>query len=116
MRRAWSARSRRASSPSPGLLCGDFAAALSPCAFLERGSEPQARIDNKAGALIAQNEWDSQTPLFAARAMHRALCGSRMLTVAGGEDTASSTLPTAIAARTGPRRSIWRRGGSPPRT
>ncbi|MFD9859137.1 alpha/beta hydrolase [Streptomyces alboflavus] len=66
-------------------LYGDFAAALRPCAFWERGSEPQTRIDNKVGALIAQNEWDSQTPLFAARAMHRALRGSRMLTVAGGE-------------------------------
>ncbi|MFD9074726.1 alpha/beta hydrolase [Streptomyces lasiicapitis] len=66
-------------------LYGDFAAAITPCAFWERGSEPQTRIDNKVGALITQNEWDSQTPLFAGRAMHRALRGSRMLTVAGGE-------------------------------
>ncbi|WP_367132686.1 MULTISPECIES: alpha/beta hydrolase [Streptomyces] len=66
-------------------LYGDFAAAVTPCAFWEQGSEPQTRIDNKAGALITQNEWDSQTPLFSGRAMHRALRGSRMLTVAGGE-------------------------------
>ncbi|PCG82942.1 alpha/beta hydrolase [Streptomyces sp. WZ.A104] len=66
-------------------LYGDFAAAIRPCAFWEQGSEPQTRIDNKVGALITQNEWDSQTPLFAAQAMHRALRGSRMLTVAGGE-------------------------------
>ncbi|MFH8790062.1 alpha/beta hydrolase [Streptomyces roseoverticillatus] len=66
-------------------LYGDFAAAIRPCAFWKRGSEPQTRIDNKAGALIVQNEWDSQTPLFAAQAMHRALRGSRMLTVEGGE-------------------------------
>ncbi|MFF1379388.1 alpha/beta hydrolase [Streptomyces sp. NPDC058308] len=66
-------------------LYGNFAAAITPCAFWGQGSEPQTRIDNKVGALITQNEWDSQTPLFAAQAMHRALRGSRMLTVAGGE-------------------------------
>ncbi|MEU8550139.1 alpha/beta hydrolase [Streptomyces roseoverticillatus] len=66
-------------------LYGDFAAAITPCAFWKQGSEPQTEIDNKAGALIVQNEWDSQTPLFAARAMHRSLRGSRMLTVEGGE-------------------------------
>lgn len=64
---------------------GDFAAAITPCAFWQQGSEPQTRIDNTVGALITQNEWDSQTPLFSGRAMHRALRGSRMLTVAGGE-------------------------------
>ncbi|MFD0547961.1 alpha/beta hydrolase [Streptomyces rectiviolaceus] len=66
-------------------MYGDFAAAITPCAFWQQGSEPQTRIDNTAGALITQNEWDSQTPLFSGRAMHRALRGSRMLTVAGGE-------------------------------
>ncbi|MFJ2769113.1 alpha/beta hydrolase [Streptomyces sp. NPDC087300] len=66
-------------------LYGDFAAAVAPCAFWQRGSEPQTRIDNRVGALITQNAWDSQTPLFAGRAMHRALRGSRMLTVADGE-------------------------------
>ncbi|WP_156727560.1 alpha/beta hydrolase [Streptomyces apocyni] len=66
-------------------LYGDFAAAITPCAFWEQGSEPQTRINNKVGALITQNEWDSQTPLFAAQAMRRALRGSRMLTVADGE-------------------------------
>lgn len=66
-------------------LYGDFAANIAPCAFWKQGSEPQTKIDNKVGALITQNEWDSQTPLFASQAMHRALRGSRMLTVAGGE-------------------------------
>ncbi|WP_031088227.1 alpha/beta hydrolase [Streptomyces sp. NRRL WC-3549] len=66
-------------------LYGDFAAAVTPCAFWPQGSEPQTTVDNKAGALITQNEWDPQTPLFAGRAMHRALRGSRMLTVTGGE-------------------------------
>ncbi|MCC3766715.1 alpha/beta hydrolase [Streptomyces sp. UNOC14_S4] len=66
-------------------LYGDFAANITPCAFWKQGSEPQTEIDNTASALMVQNEWDSQTPLFAARAMHRALRGSRMLTVSGGE-------------------------------
>ncbi|WP_327277859.1 alpha/beta hydrolase [Streptomyces sp. NBC_01224] len=66
-------------------LYGDFAATITPCAFWKQGSEPQTKIDNKVGALITQNEWDSQTPLFAGQAMHRTLRGSRMLTVAGGE-------------------------------
>lgn len=66
-------------------LYGDFAAAVTPCAFWKPGNEPQTEIDNEIGALITQNEWDSQTPLFAGQAMHRALRGSRMLTVAGGE-------------------------------
>ncbi|MFJ3649607.1 alpha/beta hydrolase [Streptomyces murinus] len=66
-------------------LYGDFAGAITPCAFWPRGSEPQTTIDNSVGALITQNEWDSQTPLFGARVMHRALRGSRMLTVTGGE-------------------------------
>ncbi|MEU2873589.1 alpha/beta hydrolase [Streptomyces olivoreticuli] len=58
---------------------------MTPCAFWKPGGEQQTTIDNKVGALITQNEWDSQTPLPAGRAMHRALRGSRMLTVAGGE-------------------------------
>ncbi|WP_331762655.1 alpha/beta hydrolase (plasmid) [Streptomyces sp. NBC_01420] len=66
-------------------LYGDFAAAITPCAFWQPGGEPRTTVDNTAGALITQNEWDPQTPLFAGRAMHRALHGSRMLTVSGGE-------------------------------
>lgn len=42
-------------------------------------------MDNTAGALVLQNEWDPQTPLAAGQGMHRALRGSRMVTVAGGE-------------------------------
>ncbi|MEV6954251.1 alpha/beta hydrolase [Streptomyces sp. NPDC051183] len=77
-------------------LYGDFAAAITPCAFWEQGSEPQTRIDNKVGALITQNEWDSQTPLFSGRAMHRALQGSRMLTVSGGEGHGVVYAPDSI--------------------
>ncbi|WP_331741802.1 alpha/beta hydrolase (plasmid) [Streptomyces sp. NBC_00726] len=86
-------------------LYGDFAAAITPCAFWQPGGEPRTTIDNTAGALITQNEWDPQTPLFAGRAMHRALHGSRMVTVTGGEghgvlyapDTGSCADATATA-------------------
>ncbi|WP_338059808.1 alpha/beta hydrolase [Streptomyces natalensis] len=35
--------------------------------------------------LTVQNQWDSQTPLTSGLGMHRALKGSRMVYVAGGE-------------------------------
>ncbi|MFE7040548.1 alpha/beta hydrolase [Streptomyces atratus] len=66
-------------------LYGDFASNITPCAFWKPGSEPTTTVDNKVGALILQNEWDSQTPLAAGQAMQRALRGSRMVTVAQGE-------------------------------
>ncbi|CAM5666373.1 Alpha/beta hydrolase OS=Streptomyces antimycoticus OX=68175 GN=SANT12839_077160 PE=3 SV=1 [Streptomyces antimycoticus] len=67
-------------------LYGDFGSTIKPCAFWKRdGSEPATKVDNKVGALILQNEWDSQTPLASGRGMHRAMKGSRMVTVAGGE-------------------------------
>ncbi|MFJ7195639.1 MULTISPECIES: alpha/beta hydrolase [unclassified Streptomyces] len=66
-------------------LYGDFASTIKPCAFWRQGTEAPTTVDNEAEALILQNEWDSQTPLAAAQGMHRALRGSRMITVAGGE-------------------------------
>ncbi|MEU1945904.1 alpha/beta hydrolase [Streptomyces sp. NPDC020125] len=67
-------------------LYGDFGSTIKPCAFWKKdGSEPATKVDNKVGALILQNEWDSQTPLASGRGMHRAMKGSRMVTVAGGE-------------------------------
>lgn len=42
-------------------------------------------MDHDTRALIVQNAWDPRTPLPGALAMHRALRGSRMVTVAGGE-------------------------------
>jgi pimeloyl-ACP methyl ester carboxylesterase len=66
-------------------LYGDLASHIKPCAFWQQGSEAPTTVNNKAEALILQNEWDSQTPLHAAQGMHRALRGSRMVTVAGGE-------------------------------
>ncbi|MFJ5925566.1 alpha/beta hydrolase [Kitasatospora sp. NPDC092948] len=66
-------------------LYGDFASGIKPCAFWQPGDEAPTTVDNNAPALILQNEWDSQTPLAAARSMHRSLHGSRMVTVLGGE-------------------------------
>ncbi|MDJ0383886.1 alpha/beta hydrolase [Streptomyces sp. G-G2] len=66
-------------------LSGDFDANIKPCAFWKPGSEPRTAVDNNVPALIVQNEWDPLTPLAGGRAMHRALHGSRMVTVAGGE-------------------------------
>ncbi|UQA97273.1 alpha/beta hydrolase [Streptomyces halobius] len=66
-------------------LYGDFASNIKPCAFWANGSEPATKVDNKVGALILQNEWDSQTPLSSGLGLHRALKGSRMVTVDEGE-------------------------------
>ncbi|WP_406002366.1 alpha/beta hydrolase [Streptomyces sp. NBC_00829] len=64
---------------------GDFGSSIKPCAFWKKdGSEPVTTIDNKVGALILQNEWDSQTPLASGQGLHRALKGSKMVTVAWG--------------------------------
>ncbi|UUN27507.1 alpha/beta hydrolase [Streptomyces sp. FIT100] len=67
-------------------LYGDFASNIMPCAFWKKsGSEPATVIDNKVRALVLQNEWDSQTPLTSGVGLRRAMKGSRMVTVAGGE-------------------------------
>ncbi|MFI6638123.1 alpha/beta hydrolase [Streptomyces sp. NPDC050504] len=66
-------------------LHGDFASGIGPCAFWDAPVEPVTKVDNTVKALVVQNEWDSQTPLKAAQSMHRAMKGSRMVTVAGGE-------------------------------
>ncbi|MFD8952219.1 alpha/beta hydrolase [Streptomyces xanthophaeus] len=66
-------------------LSGDFDAGIKPCAFWQPGSEPGTTVANGVRALILQNEWDPATPPAGGQAMHRALRGSRMVTVAGGE-------------------------------
>ncbi|MGV9311773.1 alpha/beta hydrolase [Streptomyces sp. NPDC003691] len=66
-------------------LYGDFASNITPCAFWDRPAEPATKVDNRVPSLILQNEWDSQTPLSTAQGMHRALKGSRMVTVDEGE-------------------------------
>ena len=58
---------------------GDAMANVTPCAFWKHPSaEPPVTVNNTIGALILQNEWDSQTPLDSGTAMHQALRGSRM--------------------------------------
>ncbi|MFE7131436.1 alpha/beta hydrolase [Streptomyces sp. NPDC057638] len=66
-------------------LFGDHSSGITPCAFWEKPVEPVTKIDNKVPALIVQNEWDSQTPLSTAQAMHRAMKGSAFLTIEEGE-------------------------------
>ncbi len=66
-------------------LYGDIASNITPCAFWSKGSEPATEVNNKIGALIVQNERDPQTPLDSAKGAHRALKGSRMVTVLDGE-------------------------------
>ncbi|MGC9544067.1 alpha/beta hydrolase [Streptomyces sp. UG1] len=65
-------------------LYGDIASNIKPCAFWKKGSEPATRIDNKVGALILQNEWDSQTPLASGQGLRRVMKGAKMVTVLGG--------------------------------
>ncbi|WP_208624326.1 alpha/beta hydrolase [Kitasatospora purpeofusca] len=67
-------------------LAGDLGANIQPCAFWKSGPrEPATTVDNNVNALIVQNEWDPQTPLAMAKGMRRALHGSRIVTVTGGE-------------------------------
>ncbi|MFK3730281.1 alpha/beta hydrolase [Streptomyces sp. NPDC088090] len=66
-------------------LYGDVASHVKPCAFWQRGSEPATRIGNAVGALILQNEWDSQTPLVSGQGLRRVMKGARMVTVLGGQ-------------------------------
>ncbi|AVV45520.1 alpha/beta hydrolase [Streptomyces sp. P3] len=67
-------------------LYGDFTSNITPCAFWPRGAEPATRVNNTVGALVLQNQWDSQTPAASGRSMHRALRGSRLVMVQGGRD------------------------------
>lgn len=43
------------------------------------------REGNSVGALVVQNEWDSQTPSFSGIGLHKALPGSRLVFVDEGE-------------------------------
>jgi pimeloyl-ACP methyl ester carboxylesterase len=81
-------------------LYGDFTANITPCAFWPRGSEPATRVGNAAGALVVQNQWDSQTPAPGARALHHALRGSRLVYVRGGRGHIVYGMPDAPACVT----------------
>ncbi|MGQ4388493.1 alpha/beta hydrolase [Streptomyces sp. SAS_270] len=78
-------------------LYGDFTSNITPCAFWPRGAEPATRVNNTVGALILQNQWDSQTPAASGQAMHRALRGSRLVQVQGGRDHGVYGIPTTPA-------------------
>ncbi|MFF6884047.1 alpha/beta hydrolase [Streptomyces sp. NPDC012421] len=66
-------------------LYGDIASHIKPCAFWPAGDEPATRVHNASGALILQNEWDSQTPLVSGQGLRRVMKGARMVTVLGGQ-------------------------------
>ncbi|MFD7256132.1 alpha/beta hydrolase [Streptomyces sp. NPDC059874] len=66
-------------------LYGDFASNIKPCAFWQRPVEAATPMRTRANVLTVQNEWDSQTPLSSGQGLHRALKGSRMVLVEGGE-------------------------------
>ncbi|MFG2228334.1 alpha/beta hydrolase [Streptomyces sp. NPDC048644] len=66
-------------------LFGDFASSIKPCAFWDKSVEPATKVNNEAGSLVVQNEWDPQTPLPSGQALHADLKGSKMVTVLGGE-------------------------------
>ncbi|MEU2711486.1 alpha/beta hydrolase [Streptomyces sp. NPDC007205] len=82
-------------------LYGDFASNITPCAFWTEPAEPVTAVDNNVGVLTVQNQWDSQTPLASGLGMHRALKGSRMVYVKGGEGHGVyATDPRSCADRT----------------
>ncbi len=82
-------------------LYGDFGSNITPCAFWDKPAEPVTVVDGKVGLLTVQNQWDSQTPLVSGLGMHRALKGSRMVYVQGGEGHGVySGNPRACADRT----------------
>jgi pimeloyl-ACP methyl ester carboxylesterase len=67
-------------------LAGDMTSNITPCAFWSiPHTETSSTVRNSTGALVVQNEWDSQTPSFTGIGLHRALRGSRLVFVAGGE-------------------------------
>ncbi|MFF3215416.1 alpha/beta hydrolase [Streptomyces sp. NPDC002886] len=65
------------------LLAGS-ASNINPCAFWPKATEQTTVVDNAVGALVVNNEWDTQTPLPGATGLHKAMKGSRMITVQGG--------------------------------
>ncbi|HEX8630333.1 MAG TPA: alpha/beta hydrolase [Catenuloplanes sp.] len=73
----------RARSP----LFGPLGAAITPCAFWPDPPRTRPiRIRNGVPALIVQADGDVNTTLEMGRNMHRALTGSRMITLVGARD------------------------------
>ncbi len=64
---------------------GDVGANITPCAFWKpQRIEPVTKVHNAAPALLLHNQWDSATTLSNGLGMHRALTGSRLVSVEGG--------------------------------
>ncbi|MEU3857052.1 alpha/beta hydrolase [Streptomyces sp. NPDC028722] len=82
-------------------LYGDFGSNITPCAFWDKPTEPVTAVRNHVGLLTVQNQWDPQTPLASGLGMHRALRGSRMVYVKGGEGHGVYSMdPRSCADRT----------------
>ncbi|MEU9604982.1 alpha/beta fold hydrolase [Streptomyces sp. NPDC048057] len=64
---------------------GDYASHINPCAFWDDNVEPATVVDNRVGALIVHNEWDSQTPLPDGVGLREDMKGARMVFVDEGE-------------------------------
>jgi TAP-like protein len=74
-------QAHRATEP----LFGPLTRNITPCSFWPvRGEEPTTTIRNAAPALIVAATGDPAAPYPGQQAMHRALTGSRMLTLRGG--------------------------------
>jgi pimeloyl-ACP methyl ester carboxylesterase len=74
-------RVRRARAERP--LLGPLTASLSPCVFWPAPRERPTAIGNGVPALIVNSTGDTRTPYRGARALHRVLTGSRLLTLEG---------------------------------
>ncbi|MFD3746762.1 alpha/beta hydrolase [Nocardia sp. NPDC058633] len=77
---AWYRRSIEASRADQPLF-GAFANNITPCAFWAPPVEPPTVIGNALPSLIVQSTGDTRTTYAGAQVMHRALTGSRMVTL-----------------------------------
>jgi pimeloyl-ACP methyl ester carboxylesterase len=65
-------------------LFGPLSRTISPCAFWPTGPvEPRIRVHNAVPALVVNAAGDINATIGMGRAMHRALAGSRMITLDG---------------------------------
>ncbi|WP_084523710.1 alpha/beta hydrolase [Nocardia inohanensis] len=77
---AWYWRNIEAARPSQPLF-GALANNLTPCAFWPAPAEPATAVSNSVPSLIVQATGDTRTSYESGRALHRAMTGSRMVTL-----------------------------------